>query len=182
MRGVARLDDMLINLRPLVLVGPTGAGKSSVGALLARRLGRTFVDVDAVVEADRGMPVSEIFLREGEPAFRAIERAALLRALHVPGAVVATGAGVVLDAGNRAALSAADVVHLQASVDAQLQRLAGDASRPLLAGGDREAVLQAMARARGPLYADVARWHIPTDGHDAPGVVDAVVRLLEASP
>lgn len=167
--------------RPLVLVGPTGAGKSCAGALVARRLGRPFIDVDARIEAARGMPVARVFAIEGEAAFRAHERAALHAALRASDAVVATGAGAVLDAASRDALAACEVVHLHAGIDAQLARLAGDATRPLLARDDRGAVLHAMAAARGPLYAAVARVRIDTDPLDAAAVADAIIDALETT-
>lgn len=169
--------------KPLVLVGPTGAGKSTVGAMLARRLGRVFVDLDARIEALAGRRVADIFAADGEAAFRAVESRALGEALASEGIVLATGAGVVLDGGNRAAIRAsANVLHLDANVEAQLERLEASSDRPLLAG-DREAVLHAMAAARGPLYAEVADARIDTSAHRIDDVVDiaaGALALLEA--
>ena len=143
--------------RHLVLVGPMGAGKTSIGRALARHFGLAFADSDHEVEARAGAAIATIFECEGEAGFRAREREAIAALLAGPPAVLATGGGAVLDAGNRALLAAAGfVVHLRADVPAQLARLARDRSRPLLATGDREATLRRLAAARDPLYADVA--------------------------
>lgn len=155
-----------------------GAGKSCVGALLAARLGRTFVDLDARIEAACGATIAQVFERDGEAAFRAMERDSLAQALDVPAVVVATGGGVVLDARNREALAGCAVVHLHAGVDTQLQRLRDDAARPLLAVADRAGRLHALAAERGALYAEVARVRVDTDALDAAAVADAVLESL----
>lgn len=166
--------------RPLVLVGPMGAGKSTVGRRLAQRLGWTFVDLDAEIERRAQAPVARIFERDGEPAFRLLERDLLAAWLDARACVVATGGGAVLDADSRRRLrEKAHVVHLHAGVDAQLRRLDGDATRPLLARGDRAAVLHALAEQRGPLYREVAMQSIDTDALDADGVVE---RILASFP
>ena len=162
--------------RPWVLVGPTGAGKTTVGRALAARCSRPFVDLDALIESDTGRTVTGIFAQDGEAAFRTLEAAALAEALLADGAVIATGGGTVLDADSRRRLrESAVVVHLHADVDDQLSRLAGATDRPLLARPDREAVLQAMADARAPLYAEVADLRIDTTGRDTETLVDAIV-------
>lgn len=161
--------------RPLVLVGPMGAGKSTVGRGIAQRLGRLFIDLDARIEAHAQASIAEIFERDGEPAFRALERDLLAQCLQAPASVIATGGGAVLDAESRRRLREhAQVVHLHASVDAQLRRLEGDTARPLLARGDRRAVLQALAAQRDALYREVATLAIDTDALD----VDAAVGLI----
>ncbi|MGY1458951.1 MULTISPECIES: shikimate kinase [unclassified Luteimonas] len=143
--------------RHLVLVGPMGAGKTSIGRCLARHFGLVFVDSDLEVEQRTGAAVPTIFECEGEAGFRARERDVLATLLAGPDAVVATGGGVVLDAGNRRLLAATGfVVHLHADVAAQIERLARDRSRPLLATGDRESTLRRLATEREALYADVA--------------------------
>jgi shikimate kinase len=117
----------------IVLVGPMGAGKSVAGALLARRLGASFVDLDALVETEAGTRIADLFRDEGETAFRAREAALLARCLAVDGQVVATGGGAVLAAGNRHRLRQRGLVAwLQADPDTQLSRLEGCRDRPLL--------------------------------------------------
>lgn len=162
--------------RMLVLVGPMGAGKSSVGRVLALRRGVPFVDVDSEIERRAGTPITRIFERDGEAAFRTLEREVLAELLGGITGVIATGGGAVLDAGNRERMRARGyVVHLHAGVEAQLRRLQGDHTRPLLARPDRAAVLQAMATQRTALYRELAELSIDTDALDA----DAVASLIE---
>ncbi|MGN6112902.1 MAG: shikimate kinase [Luteimonas sp.] len=163
----------------IVLVGPMGAGKSVAGALLARRLGLGFVDVDAAVEAEAGARIGELFRRDGEAAFRARETAALARCLAGDGRVVATGGGAVLDAGNRQRLRERGVVAwLQADPATQLRRLECCDDRPLLEGADREARLRALAAERDPLYREVADVAVDTRGLDAAGTAEAIAARI----
>src|SRR5690554_3309380 len=153
--------------RNLVLVGPMGAGKSSIGRRIAERFGLRFVDLDDEVERRTGASVATIFDCEGEAGFRAREHAALAACLEQAGQVVATGGGAVLDGRNRALMREHGfVVHLQVDVPTQLRRLARDRSRPLLASGDREPVLRRLASEREPLYREVADLGFDT-GEDA---------------
>ncbi len=150
----------------LVLVGPMGAGKSSIGRRLAARFGAVFVDVDHEIEVRTGASIPMIFECEGEAGFRARERAVLAQILAGSGQVIATGGGAVLDTGNRAAMRAHGfVVHMHADVDTQLARLARDRTRPLLAGDDRSDVLRRLAVERAPLYADAAHLRFDTGPH-----------------
>lgn len=155
--------------RNLILVGPMGSGKTSLGQHLAAQLGLRLLDADREIERDAGATVVEIFEREGEAGFRQRERAMLARLLRDDGLVLATGGGAVLDAGNRALLRQRGfVVHLHASVEQQLERLAQDQTRPLLARPDREQVLRDLAAARAPLYAQVADLVFDTGQHTPP--------------
>ena len=148
----------------LVLVGPTGAGKTSIGKRLAERFGLAFVDVDQHVEQAAGSSIARMFQTLGEAAFRERERAALAELLAGEGRLVSTGAGAVLDPANRSLISARGyVVHLHVGVDEQLRRLARDTSRPLLRADDRAATLHAMAQTRTPLYRELADLSIDTD-------------------
>ena len=166
----------------LVLVGPMGAGKSSIGRRLADRFGLAFADADHAIEARCGTSVATIFECEGEAGFRAREREALAALLAGEGLLLATGGGAVLDPGNRELLrSRGFVVWLQVGVDEQLQRLARDRTRPLLQREDRAAVLYEMAQERAPLYAEVADLCFDTAGLDAPAAPAALARQLHAS-
>lgn len=161
----------------LVLIGPMGAGKTSIGRRLAARCGLAFVDADREIEARTGAPVSTIFDCEGEAGFRERERAVLADLLASEGTVIATGGGAVLDADTRRLLQARGfVVHLHVCVDQQLQRLARDRTRPLIAGDDREAVLRKLASEREYLYADTADLRFETG---TAGPSEAANRLLQ---
>ncbi len=159
----------------LVLVGPMGSGKSSIGRRLADRLGLDFVDADREIEQRTGATVTMIFDCEGEAGFRERERATLADLIQRERMVLATGGGAVLHAGTRALLRARGyVVHLQVGPERQLERLARDRTRPLLAGDDRAVVLARLAAARAPLYADAAHLRFDTDALSS---VDAATRL-----
>ena len=163
----------------VVLVGFMGSGKSSVGRELARRFGAPFVDVDERIESAAGSPIRDLFAREGEPAFREREKSALREALSVKGRVIATGGGAFSDEENRVLLRAyAPVVYLEAAVETLLGRLAGDLGRPLLRGGDREAVVRELLSRRIPGYrtADVT---VRTDGRTVEEVAGQVADWLE---
>lgn len=135
------------------LVGPRGAGKSSVGARAAALLGVPFVDSDSRVEERAGLSVAQIFARRGEPAFRALEREVMLELLELdPPAVVATGGGSVLDADVRARLAAHPAVIWLSAPLAELRRRVRLAPRPSLTGADPVDELGPIVRAREPLY------------------------------
>jgi len=141
----------------IVLVGPMGAGKTTLGQALAARLGRAFVDVDARIEADAGQSIPALFAAEGEAGFRRRESDALHAVLAGTPAVIATGGGAVLDAGNRAAMRAAGtVVYLTVDPTTQLARLGGDTGRPLLQTADPAGTLAALQAQREPLYREAA--------------------------
>lgn len=165
----------------LVLVGPMGSGKSSIGRRLAERYGLAFVDADREVEARAGASVAHIFDREGEAGFRVRERAALAELLAAHRCVIATGGGAVLDPDTRQLLRARGfVVHLHVDPAQQLLRLARDRARPLLARPDREAVLAQLAQARAPLYAEVADLRFDTGDSTPADTMLRLARLLEA--
>jgi len=155
----------------LFIVGPTGAGKTSIGRRLAAHYGLPFLDLDQEIEQHCGTSVSTVFELEGEAGFRRRESALLEECSARQGVVLATGAGAVLDPANRALLvQRGYVLWLQATVEQQLERLARDRSRPLLDGDDRRAKLEAMAIARTPIYQDIADLIIPGEHelvHDA---------------
>jgi shikimate kinase len=141
----------------LVLVGPMGAGKTSIGKRLAQRLQLSFVDADHRLEEITGVSVPLIFECEGEAGFRAREALLIADLMKDHGQLVATGGGAVLAEENRIQLHARGfVVYLKVGVEQQLERLARDRSRPLLASGDKRAKLEALAMVRGPLYEAVA--------------------------
>ncbi len=154
-----------------------GAGKSTVGQLLAARTGRPFLDTDESVEATAGRTVREVFEAEGEAAFREREADALARAADVPGAVVAVGGGAVVSGANRRLMrEAGEVVWLTGSPAVLAARLSGDSSRPLLDGGDPGGGLEALLTARREAYSDCDR-RVDTVGRTPEEVTDAVLAL-----
>jgi shikimate kinase len=167
--------------RNLILVGPMGAGKSCIGRRLAEHYGLRMVDADHEIEQRTGTRIATIFDCEGEAGFRARERDALADLLRADGIVLATGGGAVLDPDTRRLLRERGfVVHLLVTPDQQLKRLARDRSRPLLAREDREAVLHDLAKARGPLYAEVADLVFDTGSMSTHEATRRLAGVLEA--
>lgn len=160
----------------LVLVGAPGSGKSTVGALLARRWGEPFADVDAVIEARTHKSVAEIFAEDGEPAFRALEEATTGELLEEPG-VLALGGGAVLSTATRRALAGRPVVWLQVSIAHAAGRVGLNEARPLLLGNVRGRLVKLLAE-RAPLYAEVATVTVDTDGLGADEVADRVAAAV----
>ena len=159
----------------MVIVGPPGSGKSTVGQLVARSLQVAFRDTDEDIEAVAGTPISEIFVERGEPAFRELERAAVRRALAEHGGVLALGGGAVLDAGTRALLRGHRVVLLDVSVAEAVRRIGLNRDRPLLLGNPR-AQLRKLMDARRAYYEEVASVVVKTDGCPPDDVAAEVVR------
>ena len=146
----------------LFIVGPTGAGKTSIGRRLADHYGLSFIDLDHEIERLCGVPVSTVFEIEGEAGFRQRESTLLAEWSQRRGVLMATGAGAVIDPANRRALRERGyVLWLQATLEQQLERLAQDRQRPLLAGVDRAERLTTMALKRTAFYEEVADLPIP---------------------
>ena len=162
----------------LVLVGPPGAGKSSVAALLAARLAVPMRDTDADVEELAGCTGSEIFVEHGEERFRELERAAVVRALADHDGVLALGGGAVMDPLTAADLAGHTVVFLDVGVDDAARRVGFNVSRPLLVGNPRAQWLRLM-EGRRPVYEGVATVTVLTDEKAPEQVVDEVLAALE---
>jgi shikimate kinase len=168
--------------RSVFLIGPMGSGKTAVGRALARRLGLPFADSDAEVESRTGVDIAYIFEREGEEGFRIRERDAIDALTQQAGIVLATGGGAVLLAENRERLAArGTVVFLDTTIEQQLERTRKSRNRPLLAGTDRRAKLEELARARDPLYRSIAALVIRTDGRAPAAVAAEIARGLPKS-
>jgi shikimate kinase len=146
----------------VVLVGPPGSGKSTIAAVLSTRLGVRHRDTDADIEAGAGKPISDIFVDEGEPHFRALERAAIVAALKDGGEVLSLGGGAILDPDTRADLAGHTVVFLDVSLAEATKRVGLSVARPLLLGNVRTQ-LRNLMEARRPLYGEVAKLTILTD-------------------
>jgi shikimate kinase len=147
----------------IVLVGPPGAGKTTVGRLLARQLGVPFRDTDVDIEASAGKPISEIFFDDGEEHFRALERAAVAVALSEHDGVLSLGGGAVLSEDTRALLKQMHVVYLNVGLGDAAKRVGLSRDRPVLALNPR-ASLHKLMEERRPLYLEVATVEILTDG------------------
>lgn len=166
--------------RHVVLIGLMGAGKSTVGAVVAERIGRPFVDTDDVVEAMTGRSVADIFAAGGESEFRQLERRAVADVCAAPTpSVIACGGGAVLDPENRRLLrNAGLVVWLQAPPAVLADRAARSGERPLLAGGGAQATLERLASVREAAYESTADVTVDTVATSIDEVADAVVAAL----
>ncbi len=166
----------------LFLVGPMGAGKSTIGKQLAKELKLEFCDVDQEIEDRAGADIAWIFDVEGEEGFRKREEIVIDELSQRQGLVLATGGGAILSAENRNKLAArGTVVYLFTTVEQQLKRTAKDKRRPLLQQKDmpREEKLDGLMESRDPLYREIADVIIDTDGRTVRSVALEVIRVLE---
>jgi shikimate kinase len=169
----------------VVLIGPPSAGKSSVGALLAAELGVPFADTDDLVAAAAGKSVGDIFVDDGEPVFRELERAAVARGLESVGAsssdggVLALGSGAVLDPDVRRMITGRPVVYLEAGFAAIAKRTGMDRPRVVIPGNPR-GMLRAMLEERRPVYAELATITVPTDDMAPEEVAADLAKRLRA--
>jgi shikimate kinase len=158
----------------IVIIGFMGAGKTTVGRLLADKLGLPFADSDLVIEEQTGRPVRDIFAEDGEPAFRTMEHQVIADLLDGPDAVLALGGGAPEHPGTQARLKQANVVYLQVGYQQAMQRVAGDEYRPLLARPG----LDDLYRRRLDVYEAVASLTLPTDGRRPEAIgADIIDRL-----
>ena len=162
----------------VVLVGAMGAGKTTVGALLAEAWGVSARDTDADVEAADGRPISEIFVDEGETYFRALERTAVTAALAEHDGVLSLGGGAVLDEDTRAALAGHRVVFLRVGLAEAVKRVGLGTSRPMLLGNVRSRI-KALLDERTPVYESVATLVVETDGRSAEDVAREIAEKLQ---
>jgi shikimate kinase len=161
----------------VILIGPPGAGKSAVGPLLASTLGVGFTDTDAEVEAVAGKPVSEIFIEDGEPVFRELERAAVALALASSTGVVAVGGGAVMHPDTQQRLSGQRVVYLETGFAVAAKRVGLSQARPLLLGSPR-ATLKALLEQRLPVYERLAWLTVPTDDREVAQIAAEIAEQL----
>lgn len=165
-------------MKPAVVVlGPPGAGKSTIGSLLAERLGLPFRDVDDDIVETAGKPISDIFTQDGEPVFRLMEEQAITSALESFDGVLALGGGAVLSAVTRERLAGQTVVFLNVGMAEGVRRTGLSSARPLLSGVNPRATFKALLDARLPLYREVATIEVATDNLEPDRVVDAVLEL-----
>jgi shikimate kinase len=164
--------------RNIVLTGFMATGKTSVGRLLAARLGYDFVDLDTWIEAEAGMTVPQIFATHGEPAFREVEARMVQRAAGRTGCVVATGGGAILNPGNLDALRrSGTVVALTATPETILSRIGSVEDRPMLRGGEKRDRVRLLLKERAPAYAK-ADLTVDTSARTVEEVADHLLELL----
>lgn len=161
----------------VVLVGVPGSGKTTVGGALAERLGVALRDTDRDIERTAGKPIPDIFVDDGEPHFRALERAAVAAAVAEHDGVLALGGGAVIDEGTRALLREQPVAWLQVSAAGGAKRVGLDVPRPVLLGNVRGR-LAALVAERSPLYAEVATITVETDSRTPAEVAEAIIEGL----
>ena len=167
-------------LHRIFLVGPMGAGKSTIGRYLAQHLKLRFADTDTEIEARTGADIPWIFDVEGEAGFREREVQVVEEMTTWDVIVLATGGGVVMRPETRQALGARGyVVYLHATVEEQVRRTRRDRRRPLLQKGDPEEVLRSLMAIRDPLYREIADYIIDTDGCSPRTVAQRLVRDLQ---
>ena len=163
----------------IVLVGMMGAGKTTVGRLLARRLKRTFYDSDQEIERRCGVRIPVIFDIEGEPGFRARETQVIAELCALERIVLATGGGAVLAEENRRRLAAGSVVYLHARPGYLWQRVRHDRNRPLLVTPDPQKTLEDLYEKRDPLYREIADLVLDTGRHSALSLAKEIVSRLK---
>lgn len=175
------MDSLFRADRPIALVGLMGAGKSSIGRRLAARLGLPFADSDDEIERAAGLDVAGIFARDGEPAFRDLERRVIRRLASGPPRVIATGGGAFIDEETRTLLRARCLtIWLDADLDTLASRVrSGDARRPLLDGRDPRAALAELATERNPAYAE-ARLRVTSGPRPPEETVGEILDRLNA--
>jgi shikimate kinase len=162
-----------------ILIGPPGAGKTTVGGLLAPLLGAEFLDTDTAVEEAAGKPVSDIFISDGEAAFRELERAAAARTIASHPGILALGGGAVMDPGTRQLLAGQRVVYLETGFATAVRRTGLDAPRPLLIGNPRARMRELLAE-RLPVYEALAWVTVTTDDRVPQEITDEIAATITA--
>ncbi|MFM7451806.1 MAG: shikimate kinase [Actinomycetota bacterium] len=163
---------------PIILIGPPGAGKTSVGKALAKKLSLNFLDSDKVVEEKSGKSISEIFITDGEPAFREMERAAVIDLIENQNGVIALGGGSVMDLEvSKRLLPMANVVFLDVSISNAAPRVGFNRDRPLLLGNPRQQWIALMEKRRST-YEALAKARVSTDNKKPVEVVEEIVKEL----
>ena len=166
--------------RNIFLIGPMGAGKSTIGRQLAQMLGMGFMDSDSVIEERAGADIDWIFDVEGEAGFRKREERIINELTQGQGVVLSTGGGSILSKENRNVLSARGIViYLETTVDKQFERTQRDKKRPLLQNDDPRKTLEELAKIRNPLYEEIADITLQTDDQAAKLVATNIIEMID---
>lgn len=161
-----------------ILIGPPGAGKSTIGRQLARRLEVDYRDTDADIERSSGKSISDIFLIDGEAEFRKLERAAVANAVAEHTGVLALGGGAVMDEATAALLTGLPVVWLDVDLVNAVHRVGLNTSRPMLQVNPR-ATLRKLMEQRAPIYEKVSKWRVDTSNASPSTSVERILELLK---
>lgn len=173
-------DEPVVHGSPrVVLVGPPGAGKSTIGRRLARAMNLPLVDSDELIAKGEGKPTGEVFIELGEERFREVEAEYVARSL-ASGGVVSLGGGAVLTESTRKLLQAHNVVWIDVSVEEGLRRTSGNNSRPVLMSDDPEAHYRALLESREPYYREVAMHRVRTDSRPPQRLVAEILALIDS--
>ncbi len=161
-----------------MLIGPPGAGKSSIGKSLAKRMNLNFIDTDELIENRSGKKISDIFLEDGEAGFRALEKESVLEALRQADSIISLGGGAVLDSETQSVLREMNrVVYLEVSISNAAPRIGFNRDRPLLLGNPRQQWLALMEH-RKPIYESLAKYQVSTDNRKVNEVAEILVEEL----
>lgn len=166
--------------RNIFLIGPMGAGKSTIGRQLAQMLGMEFMDSDSVIEERAGADIDWIFDVEGEAGFRKREERIINELTQGQGIVLSTGGGSILSKDNRNVLSARGIViYLETTIDKQFERTQRDKKRPLLQNDDPRKTLEELAKIRNPLYEEIADITLQTDDQATKLVATNIIEMID---
>lgn len=165
-------------MESIVLIGPPGAGKSTIGKSLAKRMNLNFIDTDLEIEERSGKKIGEIFLEDGEQFFRALEKEVVLEALKKTDSVISLGGGAVLDSETQSVLKEMKrVVYLAVSISNAAPRIGFNRDRPLLLGNPRQQWLLLMEQ-RKPIYESLAKHQVSTDNRKVNEVAEILIEEL----
>ncbi|MDH5354366.1 MAG: shikimate kinase AroK [Gammaproteobacteria bacterium] len=168
-----------MSTRNIILIGPMGSGKSTIGSIMAKKLNREFQDSDHYIEDKTGVDIARIFDIEGEQGFRNRETNALRELLDQESRIIATGGGSVLRPENQSLLrSRGYIIFLDTSVNQQMQRLNRDKKRPLLQTENPRQRLEAILQERRPIYLDLADFVVKTDRRQARKLASDIIKQL----
>ena len=164
----------------IFIIGPTAAGKTTIGKKLAEGLNMNFIDTDKEIEKATGVDITWLFDIEGEEGFREREEDILLKVSKLNSCVISTGAGSILKESNRDLISSSGkVIYLEASIESQLKRTSFDKARPLLSKGNKEKILKKMDRDRRHLYEELADITIKPDKKSRNEIVNEITLELK---
>ena len=171
-------DTAQTNTRNIVLIGVPGAGKTTVGSILARKLGRDFIDTDQKIEEISGKTISEIFIQDGEAIFRATEKDVIEQSIAKGNSVISLGGGALMNSDTRELVKTQRTIWLQTGLAQAVDRIGMNRNRPLLLGNVRGQLADLMA-AREPFYIECAHEVVDTNQLSADQVADLIVAKLE---